>query len=113
MTKLLLLSNKTCVDNLTKFWIIKAMEAANLKIVELRPLGGLWATTASHLVLFFFKLLKLPYFSTKEDKRNVLFYLLLPLMVVYTIISIPVCLIFSLGDLVEDPNNWLVVVEKL
>ncbi len=98
--------------NFTKFWVIKAMEEVNLKIVELKPLGGLWSTTASHLFLFFFKILKLPYYSTKKDKRNIFFYLLLPLMIIYATISIPICLLMSLGDLVEDPNNWLVVVQK-
>ena len=98
--------------NFTKFWITKAMEAANLEIVELKPLGGFWTTEASHLVLFFFKALKLPYYSTKEDKRSFIFYLLLPFMIFYAIVSVPFCMLFSLGDLIEDPNNWLVVVRK-
>lgn len=98
--------------NFTKFWIIKAMGGGNLEVVLLKSLGGLWSTVASHFVLLFFKVLKLPYYSTKEDKRPLLFYLFLPLMIVYAIISVPVCMLFSLGDLVEDPNNWLVVIRK-
>lgn len=98
--------------NFTKYWIIKAMNLANLEIIELKSQGGLWTTTASHFVHFFLKVGKSKVYSTKEDRRNFLFYILLPFMVIYAVIGVPICLIFGLGDLIEDPNNWLVVARK-
>lgn len=98
--------------NFTKFWIRKALHLNGLEIVELRPLGGRWTTTASHLVHFFFQSFRAPTYSTQDDKRNILFYLLYPLMVAYALISIPICLFLGLGDLTEEPNNWLVIAKK-
>lgn len=44
--------------------------------------------------------------------QKFLFYPLPPFMTLYAIIRIPICLLFGLGDLTEDPNNWLVLVRK-
>lgn len=98
--------------NFTKFWIQESIKCADMKILELKPLGGLWTTTASHLVHFFFQSMRFPGYTTQDDKRKVFFYLFWPLMVIFSIISIPLCLLFGLGDLTEEPNNWLVVVKK-
>lgn len=99
--------------NFTKFWVKKAMEEAGLKILELKPLGGIWSSMASHLVYFFLQSFRCKLVSTKDIKRNFLFYILFPLMAVYTLISIPICMFLSLGDLAEEPNNHLVVVRKI
>ena len=98
--------------NFTKFWIKEAMEKAGLKIVEIKPLGGIWSSSASHFFYFFLQSIRFPGMSTKENKRNLLFYVLYPLMVLYAVISIPICLLFNLGDLTEEPNNHLVIVQK-
>jgi hypothetical protein len=34
-------------------------------------------------------------------------------MALYAIVGIPICLLFSLGDLTEEPNNHCVVVKKI
>ena len=47
-----------------------------------------------------------------NSSRNVFFYLLFPFMAVYAITRIAIGLLFSLGDLQEDPNDWLVVAKK-
>jgi SAM-dependent methyltransferase len=99
--------------NFTRFWIEEVMEKVGLEIVELRPLGGIWSSMASHLIFFFLQSCRFSAFSPPECKRNGSFYLLYPLMIVYALISIPVCMFFSLGDLSEEPNNHLVVVRKL
>lgn len=98
--------------NFTRFWIAKAAAAAGLQIVELSPLGGRWTSTASHMVHFFFTAFRAPGYSTAEDRRGPLFYLLLPLMCLYAALSVPICLLLSLGDLTEEANNHLVVALK-
>lgn len=98
--------------NFTRPWIEQAMRSADLKIVEIEPLGGIWSSMASHLVYFFFHALRLPGYTHAACKRNVSFYILFPVMVMYALLSIPVCLLLSLGDLTEDPNNHLVVARK-
>ncbi|MDP2924121.1 MAG: class I SAM-dependent methyltransferase [Candidatus Omnitrophota bacterium] len=98
--------------NFTRFWIKEVMERVGLDIVQIKPLGGLWSSMASHLVFFFLQSFRLRGMSIKENKRNLLFYFLYPFMVLYAIISIPVCLILSLGDLTEEPNNYLVIVKN-
>ena len=98
--------------NFTRFWMLKAADVAGLKIVELTPLGGRWSSTASHLVHFFFQAFRATGYTTAEDRRGPLFYLLLPLMCLYAAVSVPVCLLLSLGDLSEEANNHLVVARK-
>ena len=80
--------------------------------MELEPLGGTWSSMASRLIYFFLQSARIKGFSTPECRRNTWFYLLLPLMVLYAVVSIPICLLFGLGDLAEEPNNHLVVVRK-
>lgn len=98
--------------NFTRFWIKEAMERAGLNIVEIKPLGGIWSSMASHFFYFFLQSIRFSGMSTKGNKRNFLFYILYPLMVLYAVMSIPICLLFNLGDLTEEPNNHLVIVQK-
>lgn len=98
--------------NFTQFWIFEACASAGLCIVEHQPLGGLWTTMASHCFYFFLKVLRQEGQVPEGTKRNATFYVLLPFMLIYAAISIPICLFFGLGDLQEDPNNHLVVVTK-
>ena len=99
--------------NFTRFWIEKVMKDEGLKIIMIRSLGGLWQTIAARLFYFFLKSVKVAGMSTDYDKRNIIFYLLLPLTFLYALINIPITLLFSLGDLTEDPNDHLVVVKKV
>jgi len=98
--------------NFTRFWIEAACQRNGLVIIDLKPLGGVWSSMASHLVYFFFQAFRASGYSTPACKRNFLFYLLFPLMVFYALLSIPFCLLLSLGDLTEEPNNYLVVARK-
>ncbi|TSC89677.1 MAG: type 11 methyltransferase [Parcubacteria group bacterium Gr01-1014_3] len=98
--------------NFTRFWIKQAVKKANLSIVEFKPIGGLWNTTATHLFRFFFQSLRLEGYSTPDVKRNLFFYLFYPLMVIYAIVNIPINLFLGWGDLTEDANNFLVVAKK-
>ena len=98
--------------NLSRFWLEQALPRAGLEIDELRPLGGFWSTIASRLVYFFFHSARVEGMSVPEYRRNAFFFVLWPLMALYALASIPVCLLFSLGDLSEEPNNHLVVARK-
>lgn len=98
--------------NFTRFWIEEAMQEAGLKIIELKPLGGLWKTITVRLFYFFLKSARVPGMTTKYDKRNIFFYVLFPLASLYAIVNIPLTLLLSLGDLTEDPNDYLVVARK-
>lgn len=98
--------------NFTRYWIIQAMKESKLEIVKLEALGGFWTSLASNLVYFFVQSLKVSGYSASEHKRNLIFYLLFPFMCLYALISVPICMIFGLGDLSEEPNNHLVIVKK-
>ena len=98
--------------NFTRFWIEKVMQDQGLKIVECKPLGGLWQTITARLFYFFLKSARVPGMGTNYDRRNLFFYFLFPAATLYALINIPFTLLFSLGDLTEDPNDHLVVVKK-
>lgn len=98
--------------NFSRFWIVEAMRRAGLEIVELEALGGVWSSMASHLVYFFFQAARVEGMSDPDIRRRPAFWALLPLQVLYALVSIPVCLLLSLGDLAEEPNNHLVVARK-
>jgi len=99
-------------QNFSRFWIQKAMERAGLELVQLRPLGGIWSSMASHLVYFFLQAARADGMSDKGIRRNRLFWALLPFQVLYAAVNIPICMLLSLGDLQEEPNNHLVVAKK-
>jgi SAM-dependent methyltransferase len=99
-------------SNFSRFWILEAMERADLEVLRLDALGGIWSSMASHLVYFFFQAARARGMSDPEIRRRPAFYALLPLQALYALISIPITLVLSLGDLAEEPNNHLVVVRK-
>lgn len=98
--------------NFTRPWIEKAMQDAGLEIIKIEPDGGLWSTLASFYLHFFLQVFRAKGFSGPEYRRNAAFYLLVPFMAVFSLISLPICLFFSLGDMTEVTNNYLVVARK-
>lgn len=99
--------------NFSRFWIEKVMKTNGLKIEYLKPLGGMWTTIASRIFIGIFQMFRHSNFTDSSFKRTFLFYPLLPLMLVYAVINIPILMFLGLGDLVEEPNNHLVVVQKM
>ncbi len=99
-------------QNFLRFWFEEACRRTNVEIISLEPLGGFWKTAASRMFYFFLSAFKHSGNSFAEAKRNIWFYLLFPLMVIYCLVNIPLCLIFSLGDLMEEPPNHLLVIKK-
>lgn len=99
--------------NLSRYWIVEAMKRAGLEILEHRPIGGFWSSLASRQLYFFLQSFRFPGMSDREiDRRSPGFYLLWPLMALFALVAIPICLFLSLGDLSEEPNNHLVVTRK-
>jgi SAM-dependent methyltransferase len=99
-------------QNFSRFWIREAVARAGLELVQLQPLGGIWSSMASHLVYFFFQAARADGMSDPEIRRKPAFWVLLPLQALYAAVSIPICMLLSLGDLEEEPNNHLVVARK-
>lgn len=97
--------------NLTLFWLKRVLDANNLELVEHHAQGGFWSTTASHMVHLFVKVARVNGFTT-QDSRGVLYYLLLPFMLIWAFVNVPICMLLSLGDLHEEANNHLVVARK-
>ena len=98
--------------NLSRFWIEQALARGRLEAVEIRPLGGFWSTIASRLVFFFLQSFRVEGMSSRECRRGPLFYVLWPFQALFAIVAIPLCLLFALGDLSEEPNNHLVVARR-
>ena len=67
---------------------------------------------ASHHFYFFLQAFRVEGMSDPEVRRPLLFYPLLPLMCAVALLSLPLYLLLSLGDLSEEPNNHLVVAQK-
>jgi SAM-dependent methyltransferase len=98
--------------NFTRFWCEEASRIQGVNILLLKPLGGFWSSLASRLVLFFFQSFRCQGMTSKDCSRNLFFYVLFPLMSLFAVAAIPICLFFSLGDLSEEPNNLLLVIKK-
>jgi SAM-dependent methyltransferase len=98
--------------NLSRFWIEEALARAGLESVEVRALGGFWSSMASRLLYFFLQSFRFEGMSAPQCRRNALFYVLWPVTAIFAAVAIPICLLFSLGDLSEEPNNHLVVARK-
>ena len=99
-------------QNFTRYWIMEAMKRAGLQIVEFHPVGGVWRTIASRSALFFWHAFRIDGFHVKETKRPWQFYALFPFMAIYALVNVPVCLLLSWGDLVEEATGHIVVVSK-
>lgn len=98
--------------NFTAFWFREVLPRSGLEIVEQIPLGGRWSSTASHMFYFVWQTWERRLKSPTGEPRRPLFFVLYPLMVLYAIINLPICLFLSLGDLSEEANNHLVVARK-
>lgn len=98
--------------NFTRYWVEKAFPEAGLEVEYFRAIGGRWSTHASHMFYFFLEAFRVGWYSSPEYKRNLLFYIMFPFMCLYAFFGIIIGLIFSLGDLTEDPNNLIIVAHK-
>jgi SAM-dependent methyltransferase len=98
--------------NFSRYWIEDALATAGLEVLEIRPLGGFWSSTASRLGYFFLQSARYEGMSDARCRRSPLFFVLWPFMALFAIMAIPVCMLLSLGDLAEEPENHLAVARK-
>lgn len=98
--------------NFTRFWIEEAARRTGLVIERLDPVGGAWRTFASRFFHVFLQSFHLGNRTIRSYRRPVLFYVLLPFALLFSALAIPVCLLFSLGDIAEEAPNHLVVARK-
>ena len=99
--------------NFTRFWIEKALPSAGFKIDKLVGIGGAWSTIASRMIYVVFQAFRATGLSSRAlYPRKKLFYFMLPFMLVFVTIAIPICLLFSLADLAEEPNNNYVIATR-
>jgi len=101
-----------CYYNFSRYWIKEAMKQNSLEIVMLKPMGGNFSTIASHLLHSLFQIFRAADLSSREYKRDWVFYLLSPWIILYALINIPLSLFLNLGKITEGANNHLVVVQK-
>lgn len=99
-------------QNFTRYWLIEVARRIDAELIELKPLGGAWSTTASRFVYFFLQAFGARGMTYPEARRGPLFYVLLPFMALYALVGIPICLLLSLADLEEEANNHLAVLRK-
>mgnify|MGYP001158096764 CR=1 FL=1 len=99
-------------QNFTRFWCIEVCRRCNVELIKCYPLGGTWSSMASRLLHTPFQILKNSLFTYTEAKRNFIFYLLLPLAVIFIVLAFPTTLLLSLGDIEEEANNHLFVFRK-
>jgi SAM-dependent methyltransferase len=98
--------------NFTIFWFAEALHRSRMETLTLTPLGGRWSSLASHLVYFFLQSFHVAGMTVPGQRRSPLFWLMFPLMATFAILAIPICLMFSLADLGEEPNNHLAIARK-
>ena len=99
--------------NFTRFWIEKTLPSAGFKIEKLVGIGGSWSTIASRMIYLVFQAFRATGLSSSAlYPRKKLFYFMLPFMLLFIAIAVPVCLLFSLSDLTEEPNNNYVIATR-
>ena len=99
-------------QNFLRFWLEEACKRTGVEIIQLKPLGGFWTSHASRLFFMLLAALNRPGNTFPSIKRGPFFYLLFPVMLIYAVINVPLCLILSLGDLHEEPPNHLLIFKK-
>lgn len=100
--------------NFTRYWVQEALERAGFAIDVLEPRGGAWFTIASRLFYLFLQSFRVHGLSdVSVHRRAPLFYLLFPFMLLFAVMAIPVCLLFSLADLSEEANNHYIIATRV
>lgn len=99
-------------QNFTRYWLEETAHRLDLDIVSYEPLGGLWSSTASRLLLQYAAVLRIPGHHEPSARRGPLFWLLFPLGLLVTLAVVPLSLALSVADLEEEANNHMIVLRK-
>ncbi|MBX9766958.1 MAG: class I SAM-dependent methyltransferase [Bdellovibrionales bacterium] len=98
--------------NFTRYWLEEACARNQVKIVDYSGLGGWWVTFASRSFYFLLQASKAEGRFDGRNKRGLLFYILLPLMILFNCFNVVLGLFLSIGDLPEEAPNHLLVIQK-
>ena len=99
-------------QNLTRYWLEEAARHVDAEIVSYVAMGGAWSSTASRLLLQDPAAFGVGGYAHPGVRRGWKFWALFPLGVVTSIITFPLAMLLSLGDLEEEANNHLIVLRK-
>jgi SAM-dependent methyltransferase len=99
-------------QNITRYWLEEAADRLGAEVVEYHAMGGAWSTTASRLLLQYPAAFGVGGYAHPGVRRGWKFWALFPVGVVTSIITFPLAMLLSLGDLEEEANNHLIVLRK-
>lgn len=99
-------------QNLTRYWLEEAARRLPVEVVTYQPMGGAWSTTASRLLLQYPAALGIGGYAHPGVRRGWRFWALFPLGVITSVVTFPLAMVLSLGDLEEEANNHLMVLRK-
>lgn len=99
-------------QNLTRYWLEESARRLDLDVVEYHALGGAWSTIASRLLLQYPAALGVDGYRHPGARRTWKFWALFPLGLVVSVVTFPLAMLLSVGDLEEEANNHLVVLQK-
>lgn len=99
--------------NFTRYFIERALAENGLKIVEEKMLGGAFQTIASHLFHLPLFLFGHPNYRETKIKRSYIFYITMPLKILFLPLLFIISVVLSAGDIKEVANNILVVAKKI
>ncbi len=99
-------------QNLTRYWLEEAARRVDADVVDYRAMGGAWSTTASRLLLQYPAAFGVDGYHHRGVRRGWKFWALFPLGVLTSMVTFPLAMVLSLGDLEEEANNHLLVLRK-
>lgn len=99
-------------QNITRYWLEEAAARVGAEVLEYHAMGGAWSTTASRLLLQYPAAFGVGGYAHPGVRRGPRFWLLFPLGVLTSVVTFPLAMLLSLGDLEEEANNHLIVLRK-
>jgi SAM-dependent methyltransferase len=99
-------------QNLTRYWLEEAARRVDAEVVAYKPMGGAWSSTASRLLLQYPAAFGVGGYAHPGVRRGWRFWALFPIGVLTSVLTFPLAMLLSLGDLEEEANNHLIVLRK-
>jgi len=99
-------------QNLTRYWLEEAATRLGAEVVEYHAMGGAWSSTASRLLLQYPAAFGIGGYAHPGVRRGWRFWALFPIGVLTSVVTFPLAMLLSLGDLEEEANNHLIVLRK-
>lgn len=99
-------------QNLTRYWLEQAAARVGAEVLEYHAMGGAWSSTASRLLLQYPAALGVGGYAHPGVRRGWKFWALFPLGILTSVVTFPLAMLLSVGDLEEEANNHLLVLRK-